>query len=173
MIFRYLPLMFKHIGLSIILAVLVSVSGQSYAQEYFTDIIDSTQVIERDVRLDSLVMKHIRVNRVKDGFNGYRVQLFSGSGTEARLQANNLRAEFISIHPNTPAYLIYQEPNFKVRLGDFRTELEAIRLQRELSYQYPGAFVVRDLVKFPKLSIEMEKEVEEEGEVPGEYIPTD
>ena len=53
-------------------------------------------------------------------------------------------------------------PNFKVRVGDFRTELEAIRLQRDLEYQYPGGFIVRDDIKFPKLDIEHEKEMEEE-----------
>lgn len=69
-----------------------------------------------------------------------------------------MRAEFMQHHPNVPAYLIYQAPNFKVRVGDFRTELEAIHLQRELAYQYPGGFVVRDKVKFPKLAIDEEKE---------------
>ncbi|MFT6761041.1 MAG: hypothetical protein ACJATS_002234 [Psychroserpens sp.] len=147
----------------------------SAGQQTYYQVVDSALVIERDVRLDSLLMKHTRVNKAKDGLDGYRVQLFSGSGTGARLQANNLRAEFMANHPNTPAYLIYQVPNFKVRLGDFRTELEAVHLQRELAYQYPGGFVVRDKIKFPKLAIEMESDEEnsELEESPGEYIPTD
>ena len=140
---------------------------EGFAQQSFNDVVDSTLSIERDVRLDSLIMRHIRVNKLKDGFDGYRVQLFSGSGTEARQQANDLRAEFMGLNPNVPAYLIYQAPNFKVRVGDFRTELEAIRLQRELAYQYPGGFVTRDLVKFPKLSIEKEKE---EGELERPFV---
>lgn len=139
---------------------------QSIGQESFNDIVDSTLTINRDARLDSLIMRHRRINKQKDGFDGYRVQLFSGSGTDARQQANELRAEFIGLNPIIPAYLIYQAPNFKVRVGDFRTELEAIRLQRELSYQYPGGFVARDLVKFPQLEIEREKEDEEELESP-------
>jgi len=140
---------------------------ESIGQQSYYDVVDSSLTIERDVRLDSLVMRHRRINQQKNGFDGYRVQLFSGTGTEARLQANNLRAEFMGLNPDIPAYLIYQAPNFKVRVGDFRTELEAIRMQRELSYQFPGGFVARDLIKFPKLSIEQEKE-EEELEVPQE-----
>lgn len=172
MFFRFFPAMFsKHITyLFVCLMMLASFSG--LAQQSYYDIVDSALVIERDVRLDSLLMKHIRVNKANDGLDGYRVQLYSGSGTEARLAANNLRAEFMGNHPNIPAYLIYQAPNFKVRLGDYRTELEAIRLQRELAYQYPGGFVVRDKIKFPKLAIEIETD-EEEEEGPGEYIPTD
>ncbi|MBI1289420.1 MAG: hypothetical protein GC178_17775 [Flavobacteriales bacterium] len=131
------------------------------AQQRYNELVDSTLSIQRDPRLDSLVMRHIRANKVKDGLDGYRVQLFSGSGTTAREEANEIRAEFMSHHPDVPAYLIYQVPNFKVRVGDFRTELEAIHLQRELAYQYPGGFVARDVIKFPKLAIEQEKEDEE------------
>jgi hypothetical protein len=138
------------------LMLMVPASGM--AQQSYHEVVDSALVIERDIRLDSLLMKHIRVNQVKDGLDGYRVQLYSGSGTEARLSANNLRAEFLTNHPNIPAYLIYQAPNFKVRLGNFRTELEAVHLQRELAYQYPGGFVVKDKIKFPKLAIEEEIE---------------
>ena len=134
---------------------------QSMGQQSYNDIVDSTLTIERDMRVDSLIMRHRRINKQKDGFNGYRVQLFSGSGNEARQQANDLRADFIGLNPDVPAYLIYQAPNFKVRIGDFRTELEAIRMQRELAYQFPGGFVARDLIKFPKLSIEQEKEEED------------
>ena len=79
---------------------------QSKAQQTINGVIDSTLVIHRDVRLDSLVMRHIRVNLAKDGTDGYRLQLFSGSGTGARQQANGLRAEFMSRHPQIPAYLI-------------------------------------------------------------------
>ncbi len=128
------------------------------AQGSFADLVDSTVVIRSDERLDSLVMRHIRVNEQRNGFDGYRVQLYSGSGTEARQVANDLRAEFLTQFPEVPAYLIYVSPNFKVRVGDLRTELEAIRLQRELSYLFPGGFVVRDVVRFPALSIDREAE---------------
>lgn len=140
-------------------------------QQSITDIIDPSLSVEREVKLDSLVMRHIRANKQKDGFDGFRVQLFSGSGTEARQQANNLRIEFMANHPDIPAYLIYQAPNFKVRVGDCRTELEATRLQRQLAYSYPGGFVSRDLIKFPGLPIEKEKSALRES--PLEFSPED
>lgn len=143
----------------------ITFNQTGFAQASFNSLVDSTLVIERDERLDSLVMRHARVNKLKDGFDGYRVQLFSGSGTEARLQANNLRAEFMTLYPDVPAYLVYQAPNFKVRVGDFRTELEAIHMQRQIAYQYPGGFVARDLIKFPKLAIE-EEQTEVEMQIP-------
>lgn len=136
----------------------------SVAQQHIDSIISVDLKIERDVELDSLLLRHIRVNEAKDAFDGYRLQLFSGSGTMARKDANALRIEFMERYPEVPAYLIYQSPNFKVRVGDLRTELEAIRLQRDLAYRYPGAFVVRDEIKFPVLEIDREKDLEEEME---------
>jgi hypothetical protein len=136
--------------------------GVVTAQQTIDSVIDTTLTVKRDVRLDSLVMRHIRVNELKDGFDGYRLQLYSGSGTTARQEANTLRAEFLSKYPDIPAYVVYQAPNFKVRVGDYRTELEAIHLQRELAYKFPGGFVVKDLVKFPKLAMEVERN-EEDG----------
>jgi len=124
------------------------------AQNAFINLIDSAVTIQSDIGLDSLVMRHIRANEMRDGFDGHRVQLFSGSGTDARHIANDLRAEFLNHFPQVPAYLIYISPNFKVRVGDARTKLEAIRLQRRLSYRFPGGFVVRDVVKFPVLEID-------------------
>lgn len=144
--------------------ILMSISALAQNEEQpFTmhDIIDSTVVLHRDARLDSLVLRHRRVNARKDGFPGYRLQLFSGTGTTARQEANQLRADFMDKNPDVPAYLTYQAPNFKVRVGDFRTELEAIKLQREMEYQWPGAFVVRDMIKFPKLAIEQEQDLED------------
>lgn len=135
--------------------------GEVSAQQTIESVIDTGLSVKRDVRLDTLVMRHIRVNEMKDGFDGYRLQLYSGSGTSARQEANTMRAEFLAKYPDIPAYVVYQAPNFKVRVGDFRTELEAIWLQRELEYKFPGGFVVKDLIKFPLLGIEKEKDEDE------------
>lgn len=128
--------------------------SNSLAQKRSSNWVDSTLLVVADPRIDSLIARHVRINEMKDGFDGWRVQIFSGSGNEARQAANNMRVDFLAMYPDVPAYLIYQAPNFKVRVGDFRTELDAIHLQRELSYQFPGGFVVKDVVKFPKLEIE-------------------
>ena len=135
-----------------------------FGQQDVSNVIDTNLTIVRDVQIDSLLMKYIRVNELKGEFTGFRLQLFSGSGTTARDEANKLRADFMARNPETPAYIIYEAPNFKVRVGDCRTELEAVRLQRDMEYQFPGAFVVKDQIKFPQLEIEKEKLLEEEME---------
>ena len=145
----------------LILFACLFIYGGVSAQKTIDSVVDTSLDVTRDVRLDTLVMRHIRVNETRDGFDGYRLQLFSGSGTTARQEANTLRAEFLTRYPEVPAYVVYQAPNFKVRVGDFRTELEAIWMQRELEYKFPGGFVVRDVVKFPVLELEKEQQEDE------------
>ncbi|MFT4526365.1 MAG: hypothetical protein ACI85F_002538 [Bacteroidia bacterium] len=114
-------------------------------------------------RLDSLLAKRARVDLANPTMKGYRVQVFSGSGNEARQKANQLRSEFLQLYPNIATHLVFQQPNFKVRIGDLRTELEAIRLKKEIGYDYPNGFVVRDMIDLPPLP-EQDEEREEELE---------
>lgn len=57
-----------------------------------------------------------------------------------------------------PAYLIWESPNYKIRVGDFRSKLDAEKFQRKIDELFPYAFIVRDNINFPSL----EKEEEEE-----------
>lgn len=79
---------------------------------------------------------------------GYRIQVYFGS---ERTKAQEIRAEILLSHPDIPAYLIYQQPNFKVRIGDFRTRLEASGFLKKIEYHFKSAFIVPDEVKLPDL----------------------
>ncbi len=103
-------------------------------------------VIHTDPRLDSLVAAHKVWNAEKQSMPGFRVQLFFGSD---RKKANELRTAFLQKYPDVSAWVIYQQPNYKLRVGDFRTRLEAYKLHQQLVAEYPSAFVVKDEVALP------------------------
>jgi len=124
------------------------------AQERSAASNDSLPHVIRDARIDKLVQAHIKQNQKNPGIEGYRVQVYSGSGNEARQQANEIRRQLIASNPEMPTHLVYQPPNFKVRIGDCRSEFEAIRLKRELAFYYPQGFVVRDVIEPPRLTVE-------------------
>jgi len=128
--------------------------GTLQAQDVSPTVKDSLLYVTRDPRIDKLVQAHIRQNQKSPGIEGYRVQVYSGSGNEARQQANDIRRQLIASNPEMPTHLVYQPPNFKVRIGDCRSEFEAIRLKRELAFYYPQGFVVRDMIQPPRLAIE-------------------
>jgi hypothetical protein len=79
---------------------------------------------------------------------GYKVQVFSG---KSRWEANKVRSELINNFQNEiSAEVVYQAPNFKVRVGNHRDRLAATKQLLELKEAYPGAFIVKDEIKLPK-----------------------
>ncbi len=94
-----------------------------------------------------LVKRHVLLNKAKMTMSGYRVQIHYGNN---RTRATEIKAEFILTHPDIPTYLIYQQPNFKVRLGDFKTRIQAQELLDNITADYPASFIVRDEVKLPE-----------------------
>ena len=99
--------------------------------------------------LDQLIGSYKKVNYTSSGVDGFRVQIFSESGNNAKEHAQKSLSDFNQSSYENAAYLIYQQPNFKVRCGDYRTKAEARRLLKQLSGQYPGAYIVKDNIKIP------------------------
>ncbi len=69
----------------------------------------------------------------------------------SKRKANEIKTDFLQLFPKTGAYLVYQQPNFKIRVGDFKTRLEAMKFFKEVQPLYGTAFLVRDDVKLPEL----------------------
>lgn len=72
----------------------------------------------------------------------FRVQLTSESGTGSQLRANEVKARYVANHKGYNVYLIWEAPNFKVRVGDFRTKLEAAAYWKQLREEFPSSYVV-------------------------------
>lgn len=91
-----------------------------------------------------LIKKHTAINLLHPSSQGYRVQLYFG---QQRDKAYEMRTEFIRLFPQAAAYVIYQQPNFKLRVGDYRTRLEAQKALHEIQPHYSAAFVVKDEIR--------------------------
>jgi|SRR5690606_3437512 len=69
---------------------------------------------------------------------GFRVQIFSGSN---RNDAYAVQSKFQSSYKDIGSYVTYDEPNYRVKVGDFRSRAEATNFMRELRSQYSNVFV--------------------------------
>ncbi len=107
--------------------------------------------IYQDPRLETLLQRHIEYNKKKGGMNGFRIQIFFGSGRTARDDANETKARFLSYFPDTKAHILYQSPFYKVRVGDFRTKNEALKFYRTIQRRFPNAYIIPDIIEFPEL----------------------
>lgn len=102
----------------------------------------------QDSLVNQLVERHKSINAQKMSMPGYRIQLYFGSD---RARANNMRLDFLQQYPDVGAYVIYQQPNFKLRIGDFKTRLEAATFLNEMMPGYSMSFIVTDEVKLPSI----------------------
>lgn len=107
--------------------------------------------VNRDARLDKMLNWHINKNTEAEGMEGYRVEIFFSSSLDAREQALKTKVDFLSKHSEYPVHIKFIAPNFRVRVGDFRTKNEAWKLYKKIQKEYPTAFVVPDIINFPLL----------------------
>ena len=105
-----------------------------------------------DPAIDQLVDRHIQVNQSSGGIQGYRIQIFFDSGNNSKTRGQTVYETFTARFPEVNAYLTFKSPNYKVRVGDFRTRLDAVRFLQEILPDYPGAYVIKDKIHLPKVN---------------------
>lgn len=87
---------------------------------------------------------------VRPQVEGYRVQLFFDQEKDA---VNEARSKFISKYPNIETYVSYNTYHI-LKVGDFRTYLEADRILSTLKDDFPTGFIVKELIYLPNLEKE-------------------
>lgn len=113
---------------------------------------DSTSsiVIHRDPRLDALVKKQAQINEVttrdaRRNIAGYRLQVINTSDRNAAIAA---KTKVYQLYPELKAYLLYQAPYFRLRVGNFKDKDEAEDYLKALSKEFPNnVFLVRDIIE--------------------------
>ena len=68
-----------------------------------------------------------------------------------RNQANSTKTEFLKAHADVDTYLTYLAPNFRVRIGNFRSKLDADRFLHAIKKDFPTAYVVKETIELPEL----------------------
>ncbi|REJ82976.1 MAG: SPOR domain-containing protein [Bacteroidetes bacterium] len=134
--------------LSVILCFILVHTG--FAQKNIsTSYADSALIYTRDSRLDELIEKQKQLNLLNQSVSGYRIQIYFGGN---RQKASEVKLDFAGKYPEVPSYLTYQPPNFKVRVGDFRSTFEARKFLREIEGKFPTNFIVPDDIKLPPIN---------------------
>jgi hypothetical protein len=87
-------------------------------------------------QIKNLIAKKRAFN--KDIGFGYRVQLFYGEETNAR----NIQTKFNSSYPDVVTKLTYDQPYWKVQVGNYKTKLEADKALLNFSEKFSGLIVI-------------------------------
>ena len=151
-----------------ILIVALALPVLSWGQDYNSDMVQADSVVYRQAAaMDStLVGKSIFgqsiVNAMKlqiasnssRKLTGYRVRIFFDNSKTARNASENVMKIFKATYPGIPAYRNYQNPFFRVVVGDFRTKSEAMEFLQKIKSSYTSALVVKEGINFPAVNKE-------------------
>ncbi len=94
-----------------------------------------------DSNVQSIYNRYIAQNRSTTLTLGWRVQIIS---TNDRRKMEQVKADFESKFPSMIPVWTYEAPNYKVRVGAFKTKMESEALRSVLRQEYPSAFPVKD-----------------------------
>jgi len=74
---------------------------------------------------------------------GFRVQIYVGP---SRNDAYAVQARFQKTYSDVSTYVSYTQPNYRVKVGDFRSRQEAQALMQTLRKDYPSVFLFTEQV---------------------------
>ena len=124
--------------------------GNSQIIQVARDSGETVKVI-KDPRFDELAARQSDINHrakklLPKWVQGWRIQV---SNSQDRNEANTIKAEMLRRFTDQKTYLLYQAPNFRVRVGDFLTQRDAFKLRKQIAALYPGKgiYIVSDTVE--------------------------
>ncbi|MBP5711319.1 MAG: SPOR domain-containing protein [Bacteroidales bacterium] len=103
---------------------------------------------DKESGIEQIEQQHQSAWKSIDGIEGFRIQIAAASGVNSKNTVQRAYEEFRSRFPEIPAYVTYAEPYFRLRVGNFRTRLEATATLEKIKGNYPGAYIIKDEIKF-------------------------
>jgi len=127
--------------MKLLLLIFFMYNSLAYAQD---------SLIYRDSRVDSLIKKQIQINEEttrdsRRNIPGYRIQV---ANSNDRNQVFAIKTKIYQSYPELKPYLIYQPPNYKLNVGNFKTPEEAAPYMEKLGQDFPaGVYLVHDIIE--------------------------
>lgn len=101
-----------------------------------------------EAKLSALKEKKVEYHKATNGeYDGYRIKIHFGVD---RAKAMEIKSKFLAKYSEYSAYDEYQQPNFVIVVGDFRSKPEAYGFLKQLQSDFPNAFIVKDKIKSGK-----------------------
>jgi hypothetical protein len=99
--------------------------------------------VVKDNRIDERV-----INKAQKQILGYRVQICFDSDKNL---VDQVRTKFINQYPKIDTYITFDAPNFNLKVGDFRTQIEAEKLKEKIIADYTITIIHKELINLPRV----------------------
>jgi hypothetical protein len=136
----------------IILVSMIAISAKSLAQDSTAKMAPDTNsiVVYKDPRIDLLVKKQAQINEettrdARKAGKGFRLLVIN---TNKRQDAIAAKSKVYTYFPELKAYLLYQSPYYKLKVGNFKERKEAEDYQKKMKRHFPnGVFIMNDIIE--------------------------
>ena len=106
--------------------------------------------VVQEAKLDEILLLFMEQNRKMGGIPCYWIRIYSGSAHNSREEAYETKARFLWKYEGIRNDVIYDNPNFKVYIGGYRSKSETLKLLNKIKRDFPTAFIVYDVIDFPE-----------------------
>jgi len=100
------------------------------------------------VYCDQRVANLLEVEKRTDKIIGYRLQICLDSDKDIVDQA---RDKYLKTYPLTDTYVNFENPHFNLKVGDFRSRVEAEKIKREIFGEFVICIIHEELINLPRI----------------------
>ena len=97
-------------------------------------------IVNQDKKITELLNLKKEMNKNEADSDRYKIQIYSGN---TRSDAYSSQEEFLESFSEWPTIVLFENPNFKTWIGNFRTRLEADRALKRVKLKFPSAFIFK------------------------------
>jgi len=95
--------------------------------------------VNQDPKFEQLLNEKRKINPNLSYSDRYKIQIFNGASEAAKKTLNDFRQEY----KNIDGTIIFNTPNYKVWVGNFRTRMEAERNLIDIQKKYKNTFLIK------------------------------
>ena len=100
---------------------------------------DGKTNISVDPKIDQLLKEKRKLNTGLFSNEGYKIQIFYGNSEESKKKLQEFKKEFKDLDGT----IIFNSPNYKVWIGNFKTRIDVERAMVDIKKKYPTALIIK------------------------------
>lgn len=100
---------------------------------------ESKTNVKQDPKFEQLLTEKRKINASIAVNERYKIQIFSGDSEKAKRTLSDCKQQFTELDGT----IVFNTPNYKVLIGNFRTRIEAERNLVDLKKYYENAFLIK------------------------------
>ena len=106
---------------------------------YYVKAQDQTNNINQDPKFEQLLNEKRKINASLTVNDSYKIQIYTGGSENAKKTLTEFKQEFAAID----ATIVFNTPNYKVWVGNFRTRIEAEKTLVDIKDRYKNVLLIK------------------------------